>query len=191
MAAGLERVAGNRALYRKLLLKVRRGQAAAVEEIREAMASDDIETAHRIAHTVKGVAGNIGADALQAAASAVDAAFKNSDNAAVDAALPCLQEELARFLASTAALESGDAPAAAPADTTSFDIDELAPELDRLASLLESDDFDASACVDGLVSRVRGTAAEPVFTRIARHLSGYDFEAALAELNDFRNSSNG
>ena len=191
MAAGLERVAGNRALYRKLLLKVRRGQAAAVEEIREAMASDDIDTAHRIAHTVKGVAGNIGADALQAAASAVDAAFKNSDNAAVDAALPCLQEELARFLASTDALESDDAPAAAPADTTSFDIDELTPELDRLAGLLESDDFDASACVDGLVSRVRGTAAEPVFTRIARHLSGYDFEAALAELNDFRNSSNG
>ena len=73
---GLKRVAGNRNLYRNLLLKFRQSQAHAVEDIREALAAGDHERAHRLAHTIRGVAGNIGAKELQAVATAVEAAFK-------------------------------------------------------------------------------------------------------------------
>ena len=59
--AGLARAQGNRMLYRRLLEKFREGQGRFVKEFREAAQSGDAEAATRLAHTLKGVAGNIGA----------------------------------------------------------------------------------------------------------------------------------
>ncbi|WP_020588001.1 response regulator [Desulfobacter curvatus] len=64
---GLRRVAGNRQLYRKLLLKVRRNYADAAADIRDLIEKGQMEDAQRLAHSIKGVAGNLGANALQSA----------------------------------------------------------------------------------------------------------------------------
>ena len=58
---GLSRVGGNRKLYLKLLRQFIEQQGPAVEQITEALARGDIALAERLAHTLKGVAGNIGA----------------------------------------------------------------------------------------------------------------------------------
>jgi hypothetical protein len=50
---GLKRVAGNRNLYRNLLIRFRESQARAGEDIREALIACDYERAHRIAHTLE------------------------------------------------------------------------------------------------------------------------------------------
>lgn len=64
-ALGLSRVMGNRSLYRSLLQKFAAGQRDCVERIRVALAADDWALAERLAHTLKGVSGNIGASTLQ------------------------------------------------------------------------------------------------------------------------------
>ena len=64
IASGLGRVAGNRQLYTKLLCKFKDGQEDAVDQIKAALQEGDVETAARIAHTVKGVSGNLGGDNL-------------------------------------------------------------------------------------------------------------------------------
>ncbi len=69
---GLSRVGGNRKLYLKLLRQFVEQQGPAVEQITEALASGDIALAERLAHTLKGVAGNIGATQVQAAAGALE-----------------------------------------------------------------------------------------------------------------------
>ena len=76
MELGLSRVAGNKKLYRELLQKFQRDFTSATQEIKAALAADDKQTAQRLAHTVKGVAGNIGAEALAQAATELDALFK-------------------------------------------------------------------------------------------------------------------
>ena len=60
---GLSRVAGNRKLYLKLLRQFVEQQGPAVEQITTALAQGDVALAERLAHTLKGVAGNIGAKA--------------------------------------------------------------------------------------------------------------------------------
>ena len=60
IASGLGRVGGNKQLYAKLLCKFKDGQENAVEQIKAALQSGDVETAARLAHTVKGVSGNLG-----------------------------------------------------------------------------------------------------------------------------------
>jgi two-component system sensor histidine kinase/response regulator len=69
---GLARVAGNRKLYVKLLGQFIEQQGPAVVQITSALTQGDAALAERLAHTLKGVAGNIGAKPVQVAAGALE-----------------------------------------------------------------------------------------------------------------------
>ena len=75
---GLKRVAGNRKFYLKLLRQFVDGQGSVMEQVGAALAKDDRPLAERLAHTLKGVAGNIGAKRVQAAAGAVEKLLRNN-----------------------------------------------------------------------------------------------------------------
>ena len=81
-AEGLMRVAGNKKLYRKLLRQFSDTEADAAQRIASALAENDRALAERLAHTVKGVAGNIGAPAVQNAAANLEKAIAGSAPAA-------------------------------------------------------------------------------------------------------------
>ena len=60
IAGGLKRVAGNQKLYRSLLEQFVAKQADASSQIADALEKNDRALAERLAHTVKGVAANLG-----------------------------------------------------------------------------------------------------------------------------------
>jgi CheY-like chemotaxis protein len=62
---GLRRMAGKQELYVSMLKKFVDNQKSAIENIQTALAENDLITAERLAHTLKGLAGNIGAVSLQ------------------------------------------------------------------------------------------------------------------------------
>jgi two-component system, sensor histidine kinase and response regulator len=64
---GLNRVMGNEKLYLKLLRQFAEQQGPAPGQIAVALSKGDVALAGRLAHTLKGVAGNIGAKPLQLA----------------------------------------------------------------------------------------------------------------------------
>jgi two-component system sensor histidine kinase/response regulator len=68
LAAGLSRLMGNKRLYRKLLFDFGANYGAVAGEIRQALAAGNFDQAHRLVHTLKGLAGNLAATDLQAAA---------------------------------------------------------------------------------------------------------------------------
>jgi two-component system sensor histidine kinase/response regulator len=74
-ALGLARMAGKKPLYLAMLRRYAAGQAQAGREIRDALAASDRATAERIAHTLKGVSGNVGATAVQDLAAVVEHAI--------------------------------------------------------------------------------------------------------------------
>ncbi len=76
--AGLNSVAGKSASYIRLLAKFADRQKADMADLRNALAEGDLITAKRIAHTLKGLAGTLGAALLQASAQQLDAAFRES-----------------------------------------------------------------------------------------------------------------
>jgi CheY-like chemotaxis protein len=65
---GLRRVMGRETLYLSLLRKFMESQTHAMRDLEAALDASDWPLAERIAHTLKGVAGNIGATSLEAAA---------------------------------------------------------------------------------------------------------------------------
>jgi HPt (histidine-containing phosphotransfer) domain-containing protein len=68
LAAGLKRLRGNKTLYRKLLLDFGANYGGVASEIRAALAGGDFGQAHSLVHNLKGMAGNLEATELQAAA---------------------------------------------------------------------------------------------------------------------------
>jgi HPt (histidine-containing phosphotransfer) domain-containing protein len=68
LAAGLERLMGNKKLYRKLLVDFGTKYVTTAGDIREALDRNDFDQAHSLVHNIKGLAGNLEATDLQAAA---------------------------------------------------------------------------------------------------------------------------
>src|SRR4029077_12556361 len=78
---GLSRVGGNRKLYAKILHQFAEQQSPAADQVADALATGDHALAERLAHTLKGVAGNIGATGVQSAAAALERAIRDRSNA--------------------------------------------------------------------------------------------------------------
>jgi len=79
--AALRRVGGNRELYLKLLRQFASDQRQALDAIGQALEAGDRALAERLAHTLKGVAGNIGAAGVQSAAAALERVIRDRSNA--------------------------------------------------------------------------------------------------------------
>ena len=178
VADGLRRLSGNRKLYETLLAKFRDNQAGAPAAIRDAWRAGRHADAIRIAHTFKGVAGNLGARAAAAAAGAVEKAAA-SDSGSLEAALRSLEGVLEGTMEAV-----GRALAGVPGDTTATspvapDPERIADLLDRLKRCLEADSAEAQAVLDELRPLTRGTVWESPMAEVSHHLAGYDFEAAL------------
>ena len=106
-AAGLARVGGNVALYRKLLGKMAQEFPDIPGQIRAALAATTPREAEIAAHSVKGAAGNVGATGLEQAAAALEATLRRDDAEAVATALPAFEAAVADFTQALAVL-SGD-----------------------------------------------------------------------------------
>ncbi|CAB1058457.1 hypothetical protein D1BOALGB6SA_3213 [Olavius sp. associated proteobacterium Delta 1] len=81
LAAGLARLMGNKRLYRKLLLDFGRKYTAVAGDIRNALDKRDFQQAHSLVHNLKGLAGNLAAMDLQAAAVEVEKLVKGNQAA--------------------------------------------------------------------------------------------------------------
>ncbi|MBC2695897.1 MAG: response regulator [Desulfobacteraceae bacterium] len=91
---GLRRTGGNQTLYSDLLKDFVKDHGNDHQVIVDALVGDDIKVAHRTAHTLKGVAGGIGAMALYESAQKVETALKVGKSRAFEP----LIEKLARDL---------------------------------------------------------------------------------------------
>ncbi len=76
VAAALRRFSGNRRLFMQLVRQFGQDYAGAAREIRAALARGDMKAARQITHTLKGLAGNLEATAVLAAAQELEAAFR-------------------------------------------------------------------------------------------------------------------
>ncbi len=85
LSAGLERLRGNKRLYRKLLLDFGIKYTQAAAEIHEMLNAKDLKQAHSLIHNLKGLAGNLAATDLQAAAIEMEILVKGESKKAASA----------------------------------------------------------------------------------------------------------
>ena len=173
---GLNRVGGNTKLYLKILNKFRISQADAIERIKTAFDAGDNETSEREAHTLKGLAGNIGAEALQQAAQIVESQAKSKNNTLTG--LDNLSELLVKIIEGLQILDTKITTAEQA--SVEADPEKVASLLIKLKELLNDDDSDAGDTLEELLPFFKGTVEEKQLKRIASFVDDYEFEDALA-----------
>jgi two-component system, sensor histidine kinase and response regulator len=179
VAAGLATVMNDEKLYVRLLAKFRDGSGDFAARFRAARGGPDASAATRAAHTLRGVAGNIGAKGVQAAAAELEGACRDGAPAARTDAL--LERTIAALAPVLAGLASLDAPVARSGGR-SADPARIRALKDRLRALLADSDADASEIVEELVEAAKGTAFAPGVREVASAVAGYDFDSALKAL---------
>ena len=187
-ASGLATTMGNLALYRRLLVKFRDGQANFAELFAAARHDPDPVAASRCAHTLKGTAGNIGASGVQAAAGELErACIGKAATDLIDQLLARTIAELAPVIASLADLGRREKTATTlAASPSALDLALIVPLLDRLAAQLADLDSEASDTVAQLLDMTQGTTLFGSLRKVAAAIEDYEFEiaeAALAELS--------
>lgn len=107
--SGLQRVAGNQALYKKLLHDFAVRYSGIARDIVTTVEQHDWPAAERLTHTLKGIAGNLSACEVHAAAGRLHEALKHGEEAGILEALALnLEEAMQKAAASISRLEKLD-----------------------------------------------------------------------------------
>jgi len=185
IAGGLKRVAGNKRLYRDLLVQFAVKQGDAGAQISVAIKNHDRQLAERIAHTVKGVAGNIGLGQVFTIAEKLERAIREAD-----AVVPALLEEFTVILIRQVqsirqAISDVVADQSAEGKSrVSFNAREASLAIARLRDLLKSSDGEAVEAFLAVENILAGTLDRSQLEALSATISEFDFEGATLKLNE-------
>jgi PAS domain S-box-containing protein len=178
MVNGLRRVLNKKPLYLLMLRKFVAGQKTVVAEIIKALDANDVVTAERLAHTLKGVSGNIGATALQQLAEKIETAIKDHrPRGELDGLLQALKNLLTNLitqLEKKLPVEQGNT-------TIAIDPAKLRVVCDKLDSLLVDNDAEAVDVMDANADMLY-TAFPNHYRKINDAVRAFNFESALKAL---------
>jgi len=184
MAEALRRVGGNAGLMRKLLDRFVETQFDAMLRIAGAIENNQLETAIRVAHTLKGLAGNIGAGGLADSAARVEHLLSLGSHDGLPQALEACTLALDELVPKIAqAMQGGAVPKQSPA-MVAVDRGQLETRLRELSQLLLQDDAQAVKHLDGIAPMLVAAGQAEHARQLKRMLGQYDFEGALAQLGD-------
>ena len=186
--SGLKRVAGNRKLYQKILLQFL-DTASTLPEAQKALSEGDKETAQRIVHTIKGVAGNLGADELFKTAQILEGKIKTSTSAK-----PKLRKEfeptaeMLRLVVAEIEVFKASLIEAAPEppDGGKFDVSEVLGELNKLGEELSSYSSDAQVTFETISKVLAGTNYAGVVEEIGQALQKYDYDLETSKTEELK-----
>jgi len=180
-ATGLTRVGGNRQLYLRLLGQFVEQQGPAVGQITRALDAGDRALAERLAHTLKGVAGSIGASPVQSSAGVLEKLIRNRAGAdelaaatrQVNTDLAPLVEALQRALQPAASAGPAPGPAAAAVNPA-----ESRKAATRLLALLSDSDPGASDFIAANRAALRPLFSDDGWQPFERSVADYSFDEA-------------
>jgi HPt (histidine-containing phosphotransfer) domain-containing protein len=178
----MARINGNILLLRTILSDFRDQNVTTGAEIRQAFMARNSEQLLSTMHALKGVAGNIGAEALAATARAIENAVKEGNNTLCPELFDVLELQMAEVFEAAAIMEKGALQLAETAhDNQSHIGDKKALEQDirELYALLRLNKIAAAEKFHELEPML---PASDECTVLAKQIAGFDFKGAQLSL---------
>jgi HPt (histidine-containing phosphotransfer) domain-containing protein len=170
-------------LYRGLLVKFAAKHNEAGLQVTAALDRGDHEVAQRIAHTVKGVAGNIGIKRVQFAAEKLEKAIRENDST-----IPTILQDFTSALRTQIdGIERASLAAASRPETESrksFDPIAASHEISLLRSQLEASGGDSEETFRTVQGVLTGRVEKAQLDALGADISNFDFAGALSKLDD-------
>ncbi|WP_160165009.1 response regulator [Chrysiogenes arsenatis] len=176
---GLRTTQNNMALYQKLLQVFKRNQSDFIDQFRNAI---DQEEATRLAHTLRGAAGNIGALPLYTAAGELEKAAARGNSTQIATALDSVMEHLDPLLCAIQSQETATINGDLTTHSITRSTAQLIEHLQILAGKLANDDIEAMNLFEqlGNASVVFADIQEEI-NALAESIQACDFETAYAQ----------
>ena len=179
-ATGLRLARGRAGLYLKLVRRYAGEQRAFAERVRAALAESDWAGAIRLAHTLKGVSGQIGAQTLRTAAEVLERALQERE---APQSLALLTRQIDAMLNTLIlAIETRLPPEPRQAEPAMPDAVKLREVTERLAKLLGNADFTVVQLWNAHRDLLQAGLGEH-FSRIDEAVQDYDFDVAARALD--------
>ncbi len=160
LEAGLNRMRGNWPAYKRILISFSKKQCDSGDAIEQYIKHNILDEAARLAHSLKGSAGNLGADALFQQAALVENSCRDGNKIdAIDAAA-ALQTELKMVVVGLELMQQKKEPSVEGKPLREIDANELRQLLEQLNSSLNKDIGEAQTHIESL----RGCSIDSVFT---------------------------
>jgi HPt (histidine-containing phosphotransfer) domain-containing protein len=171
-------------LYRDLLAQFAVKQESAAVRISQALASGDRGKAERLAHSLKGVAGNLGMNEIFQTAGKLEGAIRASQ-----AGIEDLIEELASVVdrhiqTMRAALSAGSVEGGKRFDARPAERGEALTAIARLRERLEKSAADAPRAFTDTAEILQRTVVAWRLDALGAAVKTFDFDAALAMLDE-------
>ncbi|MEJ2164866.1 MAG: response regulator [Desulfobacterales bacterium] len=189
---GLQKVGGNEKLYRKLLLQFFDTHRDSVNEIKEALEKKDQILAVRLAHTVKGVAATLGANALAQVSGELENALKNEKSEDVYNLLEHFESHINRVMQSIEKFKAGEKENLESGKSSGqerVDPNAVGPIINKLFDLMETDLVEACNQLEILGDHLNDTSARELFKKLENHMDMFDIPAAKETLKEIAHLS--
>lgn len=175
---GIARVNNNQKLYFTLLKKFRGNNQDILVDIEKHLEQGDLHTAERLAHTLKGVAGNLGASELFKKSKVLDEILveKKYNKGECAVAMAAVKKELSRVISAIENIMEVNQPVQ---NQQTLDIDRAIVSLEILQKQLEDYDSDALQNFEKLKQALGEQAAAFNMEQLEKLIEQYDFEGAL------------
>lgn len=184
--AGLKRTRGNRDLYVSLLKQFVMGFAAFGEELTLLVREGKFDDAQRLAHSLKGVAANVGAERVAETAGVLEQVLKRGE--ASDVALANVERDLKPVVTQLADALNIDATMTTPPHDAAghpFDVSSvsLPAWVDELRRLMTDGDVAAQQLWNERGDELKDVLPGAVYGQVRRALDNFEFDAALSALS--------
>jgi PAS domain S-box-containing protein len=179
---GLKNLRGKTAAYARLLRRYAEGRRDDIAALRRSLGAGDFVEAQRLAHSLKGASGSLGAVRVQTLAAELEAALRERrDGNDIERWTSALENELAGMAAALLALP--EMPETSPHSARSAlpEWPEIKRIVDRLDALLAQDDLEANAVFRESASLLKKALGDRA-SEIERLIEGFEYEHALALL---------
>ena len=184
LTEGLNRVAGNTELYKKLLLSFYRDNSNKVQQIKQALETDDVTTARHLVHSIKGVSGNISAKRLFASARDLELQLKQESRENLSECIDqfaAAMDEVLSSLGFLANLETTDSSTLA--DDRPIDTESIAENIKELAALLGEFNMQAEESFKILNNQLSQRQFQELLHKLDNAISNLEFDSAAEILS--------
>lgn len=183
-ASGLARFGGKQKSFKKILIKFFKSKNTTSDEIKAAVLAGDMKLAECLAHNLKGVAGNIGANDLSAEASKLEIEITQGESKKIETQLDVVSQSLAHVLGGLAVLvpeqpSSEDYPVETASKVQEAIIPlTMTPLLQALNQYLATDDSRAIRCLESILEQPGLLNIREELNQLEMLVEQYDFEEA-------------
>ena len=182
VGSGLSKIAGNKDLYIKLLLKFFNSNQTCHDDISKALAASDFESIRQIAHTIKGVSGNLGMNTLCLSSGRLEKSAKESRKDLVEKSFTLFSSDLKTVFTSIevmgASMHVDNGRAEGDYDDSQCDVDQAVQSLERVLALINDDVAEARTGLAQLKNELAVTSFYPDLVIIENALDDFEMDQA-------------